>query len=403
MNIKKSVIILLSILAINILDNSNQCFSQSKDELQRQKTKIEQDIHYTNSLLNQTQSEKKSTMNNLYMINKNINQRNALINNINSEINILNNDISSTSDSIEILKAILKDLQDEYAQMIVSTWQNRNIYKRLSFIFDSQDLTQAFKRIAFFKSYADKRKEYYDEITNITMKLQHKQIAYETNKSDKEFLVQNQKEEKKKLEIDKKSQNELVSNLSKKEKDLKKKIAQQQTELNKLSREIEKMIAEEVKSRGGALSTKLRLTPEEQLISNKFGENKGHLPWPCEKGIISRPFGEQPHPILKNIQINNPGINILTEDRSKARSIFDGEVVKITQITQYHNVVIIRHGEYLTVYSNLENVFVTIGQKVKAKQPIGTIIKDPSEGVTELHFEIWKGTVIQDPALWLAR
>ena len=401
MNIKK-LKYFITVIIILLIYTNDFCFSQTKEDLEKQKSKIEQDIDYNNSLLDQTQTEKKSSINKLYIINRNIKKRNTLINNINSEIKIINKDIAITSDSIEILKSILTELQKEYAQMIVSTWKNKNTYKRLSYVFDSKNLTQAFKRIAYFKSYSVKRKEYYDKIVSMTQLLQKKQIVYETNKSTKESLVKSQKAQKVQLETDKKNQDQLVQNLSNKEKDLKKKIAQQQAQLNKLTKEIERMIAEEVKARGGS-STHLKLTPEEQLISTHFGENKGYLPWPCERGIISKKYGQQPHPVLKNIQINNPGINILTEDKSFARSIFDGEVVKITQIAQFHKVVIIRHGEYLTVYSNLENLFVTTGQKVKAKESIGTIIKDPTDGTTELHFEIWKGTDIQNPELWLAK
>ena len=375
-------------------------YAQSKDDLERQKSVIEDDINYTNNLLDQTRSEKKTSMNRLYLINNNIKQRNKKIRNYSYEIRLINKDIITMSDSIEVLQSTLENLQEEYAEMIVSTWHNKNIYKRLSYIFDSKDLTQAFKRIAFFKTYSEKRKSYYEKISNITTQLQQKQISYETSKSKKESLVQSEKLEKTKLEQDRKSQNQLVQDLSKKEKQLKKKIAQQQSQLKKLNAAIESLIANEIKSRGGS-KNKLDLTPEEKLLSDRFGGNKSRLPWPCERGVVSRPYGTQPHPVLKNIKIDNPGINILTEENSMARSIFKGVVVKVQTINQF-KAVIIRHGEYLTVYSNLENVIVQQGDNVDAKQPLGRIIKD-ADGTTELHFEIWKGSVKQNPALWLAQ
>ena len=375
-------------------------YCQSKEELEDQKRKIEQDINYTNKLLNETKSEKQSSINKVYMLNKNIKQRDKLIKNINHEIVLLDKDINKTSDSIEYMKALLQDLQTEYANMIVSTWQNQNTYKRLSYIFDSNSISQAFRRIQAFKAYSDKRKEYYNEIVEITRKLQQKQISYEDSKSKKEILVQSEKNEKNKLEADKKNQNQIVQNLSQKEKELKKKIAKQQQELNKLTKEIERLIAEEMKSKGN--SKRFKLTPEEQLISDNFVGNKGKLPWPTERGMITLPFGEQAHPVLANITINNPGVNILTEENSTARCVFDGEVMTVKKIAQF-NVVIVRHGEYLTVYSNLGQVFVSQGQKVKAKEKVGTIMKDASEGTTELHFEIWKGSNIQNPEDWIAK
>jgi septal ring factor EnvC (AmiA/AmiB activator) len=375
-------------------------YCQSKEELEEQKRKIEQDINYTNKLLDETKTEKQSSINKVYMLNKNIKQRDKLIKNINHEIVLLDKDINKTSDSIENMKALLKDLKTEYANMIVSTWQNQNTYKRLSYIFDSNSISQAFRRIQAFKAYSDKRKEYYNEIVEITRKLQQKQISYEDSKSKKEILVQSEKNEKNKLEADKKNQNQIVQNLSQKEKELKKKIAKQQQELNKLTKEIERLIAEEMKSKGN--SKRFKLTPEEQLISDNFVGNKGKLPWPTERGMITLPFGEQSHPVLANITINNPGVNILTEENSTARCVFDGEVMTVKKIAQF-NVVIVRHGEYLTVYSNLGQVFVSQGQKIKAKEKVGTIMKDASEGTTELHFEIWKGSTIQNPEDWMAK
>lgn len=375
-------------------------YCQSKEELEEQKRKIEQDINYTNKLLDETKTEKQSSINKVYMLNKNIKQRDKLIKNINHEIVLLDKDINKTSDSIENMKALLKDLKTEYANMIVSTWQNQNTYKRLSYIFDSNSISQAFRRIQAFKAYSDKRKEYYNEIVEVTRKLQQKQISYEDSKSKKEILVQSEKNEKNKLEADKKNQNQIVQNLSQKEKELKKKIAKQQQELNKLTKEIERLIAEEMKSKGN--SKRFKLTPEEQLISDNFVGNKGKLPWPTERGMITLPFGEQSHPVLANITINNPGVNILTEENSTARCVFDGEVMTVKKIAQF-NVVIVRHGEYLTVYSNLGQVFVSQGQKIKAKEKVGTIMKDASEGTTELHFEIWKGSTIQNPEDWIAK
>ena len=169
---------------------------------------------------------------------------------------------------------------------------------------------------------------------------------------------------------------------------------------------VEKIISEDIadskKSDDPKTQTELNLKPAEEIISNNFSSNKGHLPWPTERGVVSSGFGEQEHPDLKGIKIRNNGINIITQKGSNARAVFDGEVTRILSVPNFNNVVIIRHGEYLTVYSNLDKVFVKKGAKVEIKDEIGSIFTDQENFKTELHFEIWKGKTLLDPLFWLA-
>lgn len=390
--------ILLLILSMFI---STFSFSQTKEELEKEKDKIENELRYTNSLLEETMSGKKTSLNQLHIINKKINTRKKLIKNINNEIKYIDNSILTTQDSIVILQNTLEILKDEYAKMILNTWHNKNTYKRLSYIFASKDLNQAFKRIAYFKYYSNKRKQYSNEIIEITEILQNKNKSLEAQRVNKQELAKSKEQETNKLNSEKNVQNKKVQELTQKEKNLKKKIKAQQNALNKLRASIEKIIADEKRSRSS--SGRLELTPEEKLISGKFEGNKGKLPWPTERGIIVETFGEHPHPQLKRITIKSNGIDILTESHSKARAIFDGTVTNIMKIPQYNNVVIIRHGEYLTVYSNLSDIYVNVGQKVKTKQPIGLIYSDPTEGITKMHFEVWKDNVIQNPEHWISK
>lgn len=394
-NIKYILLVLLSLYI------STLSFSQTKEELEKEKNKIENELRYTSSLLDETMSGKKTSLNQLHIINNKINARKKLIKNINNEIKYIDNSILTTQDSIIILQNTLEILKDEYAKMILNTWHNNNTYKRLSFIFGSKDLNQAFKRIAYFKYYSNKRKQYSNEIIEITETLQNKNKSLEEQKINKQELAKSKEQETNKLNSEKNVQNKKVQELTQKEKNLRKQIKEQQNALNKLRASIEKIIAEEKRSRSS--SGRLELTPEEKLISNKFEGNKGKLPWPTERGIIVETFGEHPHPQLKNITIKSNGIDILTESNSKARAIFDGTVTNIMKIPQYNNVVIIRHGEYLTVYSNLSDIYVNVGQKVKTKQPIGLIFNDPTEGTTKIHFEVWKDNVIQNPEYWISK
>lgn len=145
------------------------------------------------------------------------------------------------------------------------------------------------------------------------------------------------------------------------------------------------------------------LTPEEQLISDNFAENKGKLPWPLERGVITSPFGEQPHPVLPGIKISNNGIDISTTEGAEARAIFEGVVSRVVTIPGAYYAVIIRHGEYLSVYSNLKEVRVRNGQRVSTRQVVGVIATESREAKTNLHLEIWKGNEKLDPAQWIAR
>lgn len=381
---------------------SSILFAQSKEDLQKEKAKIEDEIQLTNKLLNQTLSGKKASTEQVALINKQINDRTKLISTINNQVKYLDSDISSTSKNIKELNDELEILKKEYADMILHTWSTKNTYKRLSYIFASEDLNQAFRRISYFKYYSDRRKEYSREIISKTDEMQNKKFTLEKQKSEKETLRVSKEQETTKLQTEKVQKNNTIQDLTKQEKELRKKIKAQQDALSKLNKEIEKIIAEEIKSRNSK-SGRLELTPEEKIISGKFEGNKGKLPWPCERGIIVESFGERPHPELRDIKINSTGIDILTEAKSMARSIFDGKVTKIIQIPQYNNVVIIRHGDYLTVYGNLDEVFVNVGQEITTKQNIGTIYSNNSEGTTKLHFEVWKSSTLLDPEGWIIK
>ena len=167
------------------------------------------------------------------------------------------------------------------------------------------------------------------------------------------------------------------------------------------------MIAEEVKkssaSKGKANTGKYELTPEEKIVSDNFGSNVGKLPWPVQRGVIVSRFGKQPHPVISGVEIDNKGIDISTTTGSDARAVFDGEVRKVFSIPGTQNAVIIRHGEYLSVYTHIDKVYVSVGDKVKAKQAIGKIYTDDAENKTVLHLEIWKGSATLNPANWLAK
>jgi len=208
---------------------------------------------------------------------------------------------------------------------------------------------------------------------------------------------------------EKQQQKLTVNALSEKEKGLKKELRQKEKDAKSLERAIQRIIEEEIrKAREAAQANNNKgsfeafsLTPEAKALSDNFTSNKGKLPWPVERGLIVSPFGEQPHPVLPGIKIKNDGIDIATESGSIARACFEGTVSGIIVIPGAGRAVIVRHGDYLTVYSNLDEVYVTNGQTVSTKELIGTVRTDGTDGQTILQFQLWKGTTKQDPKPWL--
>ena len=236
------------------------------------------------------------------------------------------------------------------------------------------------------------------------MEIEKQLSELKTLHSDKENLLSEHRTETDELKREKSDQNVMIQQLDKQKSELKKKLDEQVQLANKLQKEIEKVIAEELKKSKKADMKVFQLTPEEKKLADNFISNKSKLPWPTERGVITGFFGENPHPVLKGVFIRNDGIDISTTEDSYIRSVFDGDVTRVFVIPGAHKTVIIRHGNYLSVYSNLSEVFVKQGDKVKTKQTIGKIFTDREDGnKSVLQFQIWKENQKLNPQDWLAR
>lgn len=385
---------------------------QSKKELERKKQQLQKEIDQTNKELNATAKSKKLTASQVDALKKKIKLRQQLIGTINSELDGLSNQITTTSGEITSLEHKMEQLRNEYANMVRFAQRNQGSYQRLMFIFASDDFNQAFKRLKYLQQYSDSRKRQAALIDSTQSQLSSRKSELEAKKNEKTSLRNQELQQKQELEKDKKEQDKVLANLQDREKKLKKQLAEKQKAKQRLDRAIDNLIRKEIeaaKKKATASGKKnvtnanvFSLTPESQKLSNSFAGNKGKLPWPVEKGNISSSFGEHPHPELKGIVVKNNGIDIRSTPNSQARSVFDGEVSGVITIPGSNSAVIIRHGEYLSVYSNLESVFVKKGDKVTTRQKIGQVYTDQAEGTTELHLEIWKGTTKLNPAPWLA-
>ena len=341
------------------------------------------------------------------MLGSQISSRKELISDINNEIAFVSGRIKETESIIAMMTEDLENLKLSYARMLQIAWKNQNKNNEIMFLLSSKDFNQSYLRLKYMQQMADYRKRQLIAINAIKAFLERQKEKLVAQKDEHQKLLDEEKVEAKNLENARRQQESTLAKLKGKEADLKKQLAEKNKQKQQLQAAIEKLIAEEVKkssaSKGKANTGKYELTPEEKIVSDNFGSNVGKLPWPVQRGVIVSRFGKQPHPVISGVEIDNKGIDISTTTGSDARAVFDGEVRKVFSIPGTQNAVIIRHGEYLSVYTHIDKVYVSVGDKVKAKQAIGKIYTDDAENKTVLHLEIWKGSATLNPANWLAK
>jgi len=391
------------ILIFVVFLSASHIFAQSKSELEKKKNKTQQDINYTNKLLKETQKTQKESYNNLLLINKNIELRRSIINDISYEIKLINGKIADIELIISIMEEDLENLKTHYANMIRVAWKNTNKYNNIMFILASEDFNQAYLRLKYMQQLANYRNKQFKAITALTDILAIQKTKLTDLKNKNNNLLTEQRNEERTLKNDQVKQESTIKKLKAQESDLKKKLQQQQKQMADLQREIERIIREEAKRNTNVTTGKFELTPEAKLVGTNFEKNKGKLPWPVERGVIVSGFGKQKHPVLANIEIDNRGIDISTTVGASIRAVFDGDVKQVLAMPGMQNVVIIMHGEYMSVYSHLETVLVSKGDKVLAKQVIGKVYTDKTENKTILHFEVWKSTAVVNPTYWLSK
>ena len=379
---------------------------QSLEELRKQKDKTASEIEYINNLLKETNTNAKASLSRLAVLERQIKLQDKLITNITGEIGYLDISIQQNLIRIDSLSKELHLVKDKYAAMIRYANRNQNNNNQLLFLLSSEDFNQAYKRFIYLKQYADYRRKQAGKIVEFKNSINNQVLEFNRRKEEKQNLLVSKRNQTKIIEQQKQKQTEVYSELQQKEKDLAKKLESQRKAELRLQQEIERVISEEAKkaSRKSKNEAGLVLSKEEKLLSGDFSNNKGKFPWPVPGGFISDHFGEHPHAVLKYVIIRNSGIDITTRANAKARSIFKGEVTKIVAIPGGNWAVIIRHGNYLTVYSNLNEVFVKAGQKVGIKEEIGTVFTDGNDdNKTILKFQIWRENTKLNPEDWLIR
>lgn len=417
-----SGILILVLLSLALHSQGN------KTELENKKKQLQREIELTNQLIQETKKNKSLTLAQLQVLNRKIDERKKLITTLLGEVNVLNREIQSKNQNINTLQAQLAKLKEEYARIIYKSYLNRNRVNTFYYVFSSDNITQAYRRLKYLKTYNAYRRNQAQNIRESQKQLSMQLTELQNDISEKRVVLQAEEQQKKALSVEKVEQEQTVNALKKKEKDLLKDLEKKKTAARKLENEIKRVIEREIKKereRAAAAERSKRSTtsspkpepksadrnikepeftvsPETKLSSSKFEQNKGRLPWPVDKGVITEEFGQRKHPVLANVYTFNNGVDFAAPKGSQMKAIFDGEVSGIVNIPGSNTAIIIRHGEYLSVYSNVVDVQVKSSQKIKTGQVIG-YLADDDNGKASGHLEIWNGKNKMDPANWIAR
>lgn len=393
----------LLIIGLFLILNSIS-FAQSVSDLQKKKQDAAKEIEYTTRLLKEARKNERYSLNRLRLINNKINQRNTIISSIGDEVDVYQGFIENNTMVIEMLKKDVEQIKTEYAELIRSAYRNRNSSDKILFLLSAENFNQAYRRYLYLKRYTSYRENQAEIIKAIQLVLNNNIVKLEQQKATKQLLIGETKKETQKLAKEKLQQNLEYRRLKNKQQSLRRQLKQQQRVEQRLEREIQRVIEEEAIKNRASGGSGFALTPEQKLIGNNFEQNKRRLPWPVERGIITERFGIHQHPILTNVQIKNNGINIATEIGAKVRAVFNGEVSRVFGISGGNTAIIIRHGKYLSVYSNLRGVVVKKGDKVSTKQNIGTVYTDTEDGNKSiLKFQIWRESQKLNPEDWIGR
>ena len=422
---------------------------QTKEELQRQRTVLQDQIDLATTILEKTKNSREASVDELQTLNQKITAREKLITTMGRQIRAIDRNIDKKEKEIIALAATVDSLKTDYADLIRLAQRQQTPTDQILFILSAESFTQAAKRIQYFKDMAGYRAQQVKKINEAQEALAEEKEALTLQKAEKIVVQQAQEADKLALEADANNQQNTVNELQSKESELKKDIQKKQREVQQLEQQIKRIIAEEMrKAKERAERNKLEeeakelglivgkdyssrtsnkalkvlidkarkekgmdvrddgpafaMTPEARALANNFASNKGVLPWPVERGLITGKFGKHQHPVVKGVIVDNPHIEISTDDGAIVRAVFEGEVSSVVPIPGANIMVLIRHGNYFTVYSNLINVKVKSGDTISLKEPIGQAFTD-EEGKTMVQFGLWKDADIQDPQPWLAK
>ena len=372
--------------------------ADSVKDLQKKQKKLQQEIEQTNKMLKQTKNDETATLNKLQLTQQNIKNQKKLIRTLDSEITMLDRQMRKLGHTRDSLQRVLDRYKDDYANMIRQSHYARLQQSPLLFLISSNSFQQFARRARYLREFAHFRQQQVYRIEYTQQEISVQNDLLQENKNDKQNALSSRKKEQENLKRDERKQQTMLDKLKTKEKDLTKQLQQQQKKAAELNKKIDDMIRKQTEK-----ASKTSLTKEQQLIAGGFEANKGRLPWPVERGMISGHYGKQRHPVYSQVTIDNKGIYIQTTSGMKARAVYKGEVTSCFMVGGTY-AVIVQHGNYRTVYSNLSKLNVKQGDKIETKQAIGTIFTDAEQDQkTELYFQIYKDRNILNPELWITK
>ena len=406
-----------SIIILFLVFSGTQLFAQSRAELEKRKAQLNKDIEMTNQILNRTSSDKKVTLKQLNILRAQIRLKQEKINTINSEIRLIDGQINENVNQVRSLQSQLVQLKADYAAMIRFAQKNQGSYSKMMYVFAARDFNQAYKRLKYLQQIGDYRRKQAKYIEDTQDSIKQKIAQLNRNKLEKDHLKTDQEKEKNTLGTAQSKQAKVVSSLTSQEKKLKQDLAKKQRDAQNLERAIRQAIAKEIEiarkkaedeARAAAAKAKaegkeapaakkgsiLNTTPEAAKLSADFVSNRGKLPWPVANGIVTEYFGKST--IGNGVTKESQGWTLRTNPGSPIRAIFEGTVQRIIDIPGA-TAIMVKHGEFFTIYKNIGNVSVSVGQKVSTKQSLGT-----ADEQAEIEIQIWKSFELQDPKYWLA-
>ena len=395
----------ISFILLLLISISVAAQNKSRKQLESDRKRIKKEIKMVNKLLFDAKKSEKNALEDLNDLNQKITVRENYISTINLEVQSLTNEIVIYEKNIHQLDKKLIRLKEDYAAMIYKSYKSKSQQSRVMFLFSSKSFYQAYKRVKYMKQYASFRKKQGEDVAVLAKNFLQLKDSLLYQKKLKDTLLSNEEEQKLKIEDDKIDQQKLISQIKKQENKYKRELLKKEQEQKKISERIDKIIKDAIAKsnalKGVKKSKGFSLTPEAKALAVRFEQNKGKLPWPVESGLIVRRFGKQPHPIYSGNFINSTGIHIATKKGSNAEAIFNGEILAIQTQSEGKKSILIRHGNYISVYNNLETVYVSNGEKVSTGQSLGKIFTDRITGKTKLIFVLSKNTTRLNPASWI--
>ncbi|NNL83781.1 MAG: peptidoglycan DD-metalloendopeptidase family protein [Winogradskyella sp.] len=389
---------------------SSTLFAQSEKQrqLELRRQQVLKELKQANALLFSNKKKEKSVITLIEDLNYKVKARQDLIRITNDQANYLTREINTNQKQITELRAQLQELKDDYAAMIVKSYKSKSEQSKVMFLLSSENFKQAYKRVQYIRQYREYQREQAEDIKAKTQQLQELNIKLTHQKAEKQKLIEENKIAKRQLENELKEREALMATIKADVSKYTLEIRKKQQEADRIDKEIDRLIKEAIaesnKKAGNATSTgKFILTPAAKRLAADFESNKGKLGWPVSRGVIKTKFGTHPSPIDRSVLERSYGIKIATEKNAKVKAVFNGEVSKIMLIKNANPVVMIRHGNYLTVYKNLSKIYVKSGQTIVTGQEIGEVFTNPRTGESMLGFDVYKEDKTQNPENWLAK